>query len=739
MAEQTADKVKDKVQATDDGLKAPEPENPFAKIAVDNQERSATTKPKDAEAEKIIVKDQAAPVSAEKAAEGIANSIMSGKSALDKMTLVANKTSGGEGWNEFVSGLKNNPLDSIDFKNGVVKAVRDAYSTGGDKAVNQLIDMANQKVTGPFGPDITIDGKTATLRILEQNPNTKELWDIAKPISFKLEEEKKPVKAEEKSDIIKRPSETPSQIAEEFNAVLAAGGDNSRFKDVHKKISDTLLFAYQDTQGSPEDKQKALKKVANEMDSQMTSPFGVVAEFKNGKLDVSIAEGSLDRSASFPNKHPEGDTFFRDLARTTHDLPKDKGDSERYEKQVKGVMDRVSNLALMDSKDQSPALTKQVQDQIEFMAQRAHLKSGAKGIEELNATMAKVAENGKAPKIVLNSDGKTMNIVGTEKGLPSRNDVPLEAPERKATRAENFDNDDKSIKTVQFPQDILPHVAFSADPEFATLDWRPKNKGEEAVANAIHRNDLAKLVNEIPKGVIQGFAGTVKDVNDDFEKNGMGRPLDEGDPTEKAVGSLFRLKREWNNKAREASKDIEVQDPKTGAKTQHKAFDLDGTTIYKAGGKELLEVYKDKEGFSVMLIPEKELPTGKVGSETAAKLFKEALKSTPVESSATVRLPKVDMDLKEKLDWMNGMSDAPPPGQDPLRLKGVMASKFGMDKDGFDARQLFAASGKRSIDMPPKPVREVNTNFTLVIGYKGQPLMSLPVTSNYFKDPKKGQ
>lgn len=563
--------------------------------------------------------------------------------------------------------------------------------------------------------------------------------------SFKLPTDK-PADAmkEPATEIIKKPEKTPFEIADEITSLFNQPGDDNKFNSVHRDLSNALLFAYQDTQGSPEQKFKAVKDLASQIDGLAKDPYGVLAEMKDGKLNVSIVEGSLRQSSEFPHRHPNSSdqqpTYYKEHFKGSFDLPKDSSSAaELLEKQAKSLVTGFDGVRkYVDSTGRVPVERGYLLDQLEFMARRAHMQKGPQGVQELNEVLSKAAAGGKAPQVVLNSDGKTMNIVSPDKA-PARSNIPIEAPEKKAERTANFNADDKFIKTTQYPQDILAHAAFTADPEFATAKWQAANRGQEDVINSIYRKDLEKVQAELPPGVLQGFAGTIPEVNNDLEKNGMGRPLEEGDPNAKAIAGLFRLKRQWNTKARNSA-DIEVADPKTGDKTKHKAFDLDGTKIFKVEGKEVIQLYKS-EGFSVMIIPDKDPPIGKVGKDLANDLVAKAEKSAPIEDSATVRLAKVQLDIKEQLDWLSKMSEDPKARADFLRLQqAVMVTKLDMDQSGFDARQAIAASASRGAgEIPPQPKRIIDTGYTMVITYNGTPLFNMPVTKKYFKDPKAGK
>ena len=193
MAERTQiAEPKESNEAKSDSTERQATGNPFA--AVDLQ-AGKIERPKDPQADQIIQGDQNSRGLAKAASPvEMADMVSKGKASLDALTKAGGIKSGGPGWDDYVKGLPNNPLDNSEQNNKMTKAIQDAFKVGGKDAVEKLMDDTNSKIEGPFGPKVRFnDDKTATLAIQEQDPkNINKIWDISKPVTFKLEAADKP-------------------------------------------------------------------------------------------------------------------------------------------------------------------------------------------------------------------------------------------------------------------------------------------------------------------------------------------------------------------------------------------------------------------------------------------------------------------------------------------------------------------------------------------------------------------
>lgn len=213
------------------------PQNPFDSNELQTGKIART---QDAQADKILnmAADKKAPMNAEQ----MASSITEGKQALDAMATKDGKTPGGPGWDQYIKGLKNNPLDDTDRTDKMVKAVQAAYKSGGVDGVEKLINDANDKIVGPFGPTIKLnDNGTAELTLKHQSKDQK-LHDIAKPVSFKLESNDKPgADGELKKDVNPAPIASGYGLTKAFQELSKlAGGDWTAKSDTQQKALDFI-------------------------------------------------------------------------------------------------------------------------------------------------------------------------------------------------------------------------------------------------------------------------------------------------------------------------------------------------------------------------------------------------------------------------------------------------------------------------------------------------------------------
>lgn len=166
------------------------PENPFA---AQDLQTGKIDRPKDPQAERGLLNFGDSTQKPPLTPEQMAGSIMEGKQGLDKLAQGKGVKPGDAGWNDFVKGLNNNPLDNADRKDSFVKAIQAAYKNDGINGVDKLINDANEKVVGPFGPTININDKMMATLSLKAQTDDGQLHDIAKPVTFKLDANDKPV------------------------------------------------------------------------------------------------------------------------------------------------------------------------------------------------------------------------------------------------------------------------------------------------------------------------------------------------------------------------------------------------------------------------------------------------------------------------------------------------------------------------------------------------------------------
>ncbi|MBX9569259.1 MAG: serpin family protein [Candidatus Obscuribacterales bacterium] len=211
------------------------PANPFDS---NDLQTGRVARTQDAQADKIL--NMAGDQKGTMTPDQMAGSITEGKQVLDQMAKAAGKAPGQAGWDEFVKGLKNNPLDNADRNDKMVKAVQAAYKNGGVDGVEKLIKEANDKIVGPFGPTIQLnDNGTATLTLKHQTKDQK-LHDIAKPLTFKLETNDKPDNnGELRKDVNPAPIASGYGLTKAFQELSKlAPGEWTPKSDTQKKAKD---------------------------------------------------------------------------------------------------------------------------------------------------------------------------------------------------------------------------------------------------------------------------------------------------------------------------------------------------------------------------------------------------------------------------------------------------------------------------------------------------------------------
>lgn len=197
---------------------------------------------------------------------------------------------------------------------------------------------------------------------------------------------------------------------------------------------------------------------------------------------------------------------------------------------------------------------------------------------------------------------------------------------------------------------------------------------------------LSGDLKNVPKEILDGMASAnVDDLNDFLKDKGYDiklRPLGRGGV---GVVTSTEIEGKWAGKN---------APPITSEGKEYAAFKLKTSEIYEVNGNTVAKIFHDKEsGIKVFVAPYAGKVSGLDAGDIANGMTPKAGASRSTDYNAVV-LPKVDLNQKVQLKWLEGMNI----GSGNKVDQALAQAKVQMDENGFKAKEGLAVSTSRGIE-----------------------------------------